>query len=89
MASNQFNDGGESWSTIFNLTAEWSLGWADLIVSTGNYHHDITYGEETRSGFVRPGFDLARRRRCRMRDSGLPTRFILGPQRRPRAFGCQ
>ncbi len=55
MASNQFNDGGESSSTIFNLTAEWSLGWADLIVSTGNYQHDITYGEETRSGFVRPG----------------------------------
>ena len=55
MASNQFNDGGESWSTIINLTAEWSLGWADLTLSTGDYQHDITYGEETRSGFTRPG----------------------------------
>ena len=50
MASPDFNDGGESETWIYNLTAEWDLGWANLIVSTSSYEHNITYAEEQRVG---------------------------------------
>ena len=50
MASPDFDDGGESDSWIYNLTAEWDLGWAALTVSTSSYEHNITYAEEQRIG---------------------------------------
>ena len=50
MASPDFDDGGESESWIYNLTAEWDLGWAALTVSSSNYEHNITYAEEQRVG---------------------------------------
>ena len=50
MASPDFNDGGESESTIYNLTAEWDLGWSSLTLSSSRYDHHITYAEEQRVG---------------------------------------
>ena len=50
MASPDFDDGGESDTWIYNLTAEWELGWADLTVSSSFYEHNITYAEEQRVG---------------------------------------
>ena len=50
MASPDFNDGGESDSWIYNITAELDLGWADLTVSSSSYEHNITYAEEQRVG---------------------------------------
>ena len=50
MASPDFDDGGESDTWIYNLTAEWDLGWAALTVSSSRYEHNITYAEEQRVG---------------------------------------
>ena len=50
MASPDFDDGGESDTWIYNVTAEWELGWADLTVSSSFYEHNITYAEEQRVG---------------------------------------
>ena len=50
MASPDFDDGGESDTWIYNLTAELELGWANLTMSTSFYEHNITYAEEQRVG---------------------------------------
>ncbi|MCY3819359.1 MAG: TonB-dependent receptor [Gammaproteobacteria bacterium] len=50
MASPDFDDGGESDSWIYNITAELQLGWADLTLSSSSYEHNITYAEEQRVG---------------------------------------
>ena len=50
MASPDFDDGGESDTWIYNLTAEMELGWADLTLSSSFYEHNITYAEEQRVG---------------------------------------
>ena len=50
MASPDFDDGGESDSWIYNITAEWDLGWASLTASSSSYEHNITYAEEQRVG---------------------------------------
>ena len=50
MASPDFDDGGESDTWIYNLTAEMDLGWANLTVSSSFYEHNITYAEEQRVG---------------------------------------
>ncbi len=50
MASPDFDDGGESDTWIYNLTAEWDLGWAGLTLSSSFYEHNITYAEEQRIG---------------------------------------
>ncbi len=50
MASPDFDDGGESDTWIYNLTAELDLGWANLTMSTSFYEHNITYAEEQRVG---------------------------------------
>ncbi|MDE0054126.1 MAG: TonB-dependent receptor, partial [Gammaproteobacteria bacterium] len=50
MASPDFDDGGESDTWIYNLTAEMDLGWANLTLSSSFYEHNITYAEEQRVG---------------------------------------
>jgi len=48
--SPQFNNGGFSHSTIFNLTVEYTTPWGDLTVSSGKYDHEIAHSEEQRIG---------------------------------------
>ena len=50
MASPDFDDGGESDTWIYNLTAEWDMEWANLTLSSSFYEHNITYAEEQRVG---------------------------------------
>ena len=47
----QFGNGGETEDTTYNLSLNWDLPWAHLLVSSSHYDRDIHFSEETSDRF--------------------------------------